>query len=161
MGEIAAQENAVLNAQYELEKTNELFYRYAQAWADGRGLKNAKHFFAKQAKGELKDAKFVLKYLLDRGGTLGPVSISCSPIADGATVVEVLESALEQEEATTEALEWMFIQSQTMPVLHTWVVNNHGLLLHQVKEESKLTDILQGTKGLDEFFVDVYIGEHY
>lgn len=126
--------------QYKIEIGNQFFYTALGAWAKYNGYDAAAHFFYAQAHDEGKHAKWVRKFVEDRGEqfTMGIPAYADPPITDYASMFTM---ALEKEKDTTSHANLIYgaaIQEKDFLVCKMLQL----LFSIQYDEEKEMTDIV-------------------
>ncbi len=137
---LSSQVETALNRQINHELAAALNYMAMTAFFEQTNLAGFAHFMLLQYEEELQHARRLFTYLLDRGGTVDLSAVE-KPKADYNSTAEVFQTALQQEEANTAAINELYALARE--------VNDFATLSHlqwfldeQVEEEKLMGETL-------------------
>lgn len=137
---LSSQVETALNRQINHELAAALNYLAMTAFFEQANLAGFAHFMLLQHEEELQHARRLFTYLLDRGGTVDLNAVE-KPKADYNSTTEVFQTALQQEEANTTAINELYALARE--------VNDFATLSHlqwfldeQVEEEKLMGETL-------------------
>lgn len=130
----------LLEDQYKIELGNQYFYTALGAWAKYYGYDAAAHYFYSEAHGESKHAKWVRKFVEDRGEqfSFAPPTYTAPNITDYASMFTM---SMEQEKNTTAHVNLIYgaaLQEKDFIICKCL----KPLFSIQYEEEKEITDIV-------------------
>lgn len=160
MSALSATTLANLNAQYALEKRNQLIYEALASACDFQGLTGSASFLRKQADGEGDHAKAVYGYINDRNEAAKVDLIQLPEIP--SDFFDIFDLVLEVEKATTDKLKTLAVDASREGDLQTFFWSS-DLIREQTEEENVARTILDrfascGSDAAMIHHLDLWIG---
>jgi len=137
-----------LNEQIKHEFASAYAYLAMAAWCDLSSYPGFAHWMRVQAQEEINHGLRLFDYVNDRGALVQLQEIG-APQAEFASIIDILESTVEQESAQTERILALYRKARETDAIAT-EVQLHWFVNEQVEEEKTAETLLQQVRRVGQ-----------